>query len=110
MGGVSMHQFIHRQITHLEKFIHDFREGSLSLNSLIQRVEGISIALANKAWSDAIFPIVVDMEQINAATLASCRDVNEHERLSIEQSLHAIKLLAKQRRGSVTTPNSARDS
>jgi hypothetical protein len=88
-----MDEFQVRQTKLLRELIRGFRANSLSLDSLIQRVEGVGESLASDAWKQAVFPIVLSMEQINAATLESGREMMVAERESISESLEELERL-----------------
>lgn len=82
-----MNEIFIRQAEALRRLISDYREEKLSLNTLIQRIEGIFEVLDNQAWKDAIFPIVLSMEQVNAFALDEKRHLTEADKSSVENSL-----------------------
>lgn len=61
-----MDELFARQAALFRRLVDDYREGALDLNALIQRIEGIDDVLGMDAWKDAVFPIVLTMEQVNA--------------------------------------------
>ena len=78
-------------LTVLHRQVNDYRNGRLGLNTLIQRIEGIGAVLGFESWKDAIFPIVLSMEQVNAAALDEKRGLTEAEKVSVENSLHELE-------------------
>ncbi|NVM86785.1 hypothetical protein FHT32_000408 [Variovorax sp. SG517] len=86
-----MDEFLKRQITVLRKLIEDYRQKSLALNALIQRIEGVNTVVANERWSNAIFPIVLSLEQVNAIVLEEKRELSVAETTEVEGSLLALE-------------------
>ena len=82
-----------RQVMVLRRLIGDYREGVLGLNVLIQRVEGIGEVLGVEAWQDAIFPILLSMEQVNASALDTKVALTEADKASVENSLLELESL-----------------
>ena len=82
-----MNEIFIRQAEALRRLISDYREEKLSLNTLIQRIEGIFEVLDNQAWKDAIFPIVLSMEQVNAFALHEKKHLTEADKSSVANSL-----------------------
>ena len=82
-----MKDFFDRQIKNLRQTIDDYRAGRLTLNTLIQRIQGIGDVLEDDEWKQAVFPIIWSMEQINAFALEEKQDLTEKETRSIENSL-----------------------
>lgn len=90
-----MDELFARQVSVLRRLVSDYREGALGLNALIQRIEGIGDVLGVEAWKDAVFPIVLSMEQVNAVALDAKRCLTEVEKTSIENSLFELEALIK---------------
>ncbi|KQW56488.1 hypothetical protein [Variovorax sp. Root411] len=90
-----MDEFLARQFSVLQKLINDYRQKAVSLNALIQRIEGVTGVLGNHTWSDAVFPIVLSLEQVNAATLEARRELTAVEAAAVESSLLELKALIK---------------
>jgi len=88
-----MDELFARQVVVLRRMVSDYREGALGLNALIQRIEGISDVLGVEAWKDAVFPIVLSMEQVNAAALDAKRVLTEADKASVENSLRELEAL-----------------
>jgi hypothetical protein len=63
-------EFLNRQISILEGSVNDYRKGRISLDGLIKRIEGISSAIGDPEFRNTVYPIVVSLEQINAALLS----------------------------------------
>jgi hypothetical protein len=88
-----MDELFARQAAVLRRLVSDYREGVLGLNALIQRIEGIGDVLGIETWKDAVFPIVLSMEQVNAAALDAKRRLTEDDKASVEDSLRELEAL-----------------
>ena len=88
-----MDELFVRQVVVLRRLVSDYREGVLGLNALIQRIEGIGDVLGVEAWKDAVFPIMLSMEQVNAVTLDAKRALTEADKASVENSLLELEAL-----------------
>lgn len=88
-----MDELLARQVVVLRRLVSDYREGVLGLNALIQRNEGIGDVLGVEAWKDAVFPIVLSMEQVNAVALDAKRALTEADKASVENSLLELEAL-----------------
>lgn len=88
-----MNELFVRQVAVLRRFVSDYRGGSLDLNALIQRIEGISAVLDVDAWRDAVFPIVLSLEQVNAVALDAKRDLTTADKVVVENSLLELETL-----------------
>ena len=88
-----MNEFFARQMVILLRHLSEYRNGELSLNALIQRIESIGGVLESEAWNDAIFPIVLSIEQVNAAALDESRELTEADKAEVENSLVELKQL-----------------
>ena len=88
-----MDELFVRQVVVLRRLVSDYREGVLGLNALIQRIEGIGDVLGVEAWKDAVFPIVLSMEQVNAVALDAKRALTEADKASVENSLLELEAL-----------------
>jgi hypothetical protein len=49
--------------------------------------------LGIEAWKDAVFSIVLSMEQVNAAALNARRSLTEADKASVENSLRELEAL-----------------
>ena len=88
-----MNELFARQVVVLRQLVRDYHEGVLSLNALIQRIEGIGDVLGVEVWKDAVFPIVLSMEQVNAVALEAKRALTEVDKTSVENSLLELEAL-----------------
>ena len=88
-----MDELFARQVVVLRRLVSDYREGVLGLNALIQRIEGIGDVLGVEAWKDAVFPIMLSMEQVNAVALDAKRALTEADKASVENSLLELEAL-----------------
>lgn len=82
-----MNDFFARQIAVLRRLISDYRDGVLSLNSLVQRIEGVGAVIESDVWTDEVFPLVLSMEEINAVALDANRSLTATEKAMIDSSL-----------------------
>ena len=82
-----------RQACVLRQLVSDYRAGDVGLNTLIQRIEGIGDVLAVDSWRDAVFPVVLEMEQVNAAALDERRALTDADKAAIESSLRGLEAL-----------------
>lgn len=90
-----MNEFFIRQVAVLRQLISDYRNGMLSLNGLIQRIEGIGGLLDIDAWNEAISSIVLSMEQVNAVALDAKRGLTKADKTLIENSLLELEALVR---------------
>lgn len=88
-----MNEFFIRQVAVLRRIISDYRNETLSLNGLIQRIEGIGGVLDIDAWNEASCSIVMSMEQVNAVALYAKRGLTNADKTSIENSLLELEVL-----------------
>lgn len=90
-----MDELFLRQAAILRRFVDNYREGALDLNALIQRIEGIGDVLGVDAWKEAVFPIVLSMEQVNATTLHMKNGLTSADKASVDKSLLELEALLK---------------
>jgi hypothetical protein len=88
-----MSEYLQRQINILRKAIEDYRDGLLQLNALVQRIEEISDAIGIQEWKDALFPIVLEIEQVNAANLNTNTNLSDANKKIISKALQDIEAL-----------------
>ncbi|MBL8470452.1 MAG: hypothetical protein JNM98_01520 [Rhodocyclaceae bacterium] len=88
-----MDELLVRQAVVLRRLVSDYREGVLGLNNLVQRIEAVGEVLGVEPWTDAVFPIVLSMEQVNAAALEAKRVLTEADEASVENSLSELEAL-----------------
>nr|WP_158296371.1 hypothetical protein [Pseudomonas viciae] len=91
VGG--MDELIHRQFFVIRQSIDDYRADRLSLNSLIQRIEGAGDVISSDQWGDAVSMILLEMEQINADVLNAGTKLSEKEEFDLEKFLLGIEEL-----------------
>jgi hypothetical protein len=90
-----MDEFLARQFSVLKELIKRYLDGALGLDALIQRIEGLGDVIGIEAWKDAVFSLLLSMEQINAAALEEKRDLTAAEKRSVEQSLIEMEALVE---------------
>jgi hypothetical protein len=95
-----MDEKVERQIAILNELIDTYRKGRLPLNTLVQRIEGISNFIEISWWKEGLFPILLTLEQINAAALDSGDSLSERDRGDIASALDDIDTLIKRARDS----------
>jgi hypothetical protein len=61
-----MEEYKIRQISLMKEIILMYKNSEISLNTFIQKIEGLGSAIDNKDFSDKLFPIIVNLEQVNA--------------------------------------------
>ncbi|NWD73713.1 hypothetical protein HX890_06205 [Pseudomonas gingeri] len=88
-----MSDHLARQLVLLRQLIREYREGELSLNLLVQRVEGVGAAIDSESWTDSAFNILLSMEQINAVTLDTQGHLMPTDTVEIEKSLVELETL-----------------
>jgi hypothetical protein len=88
-----MDELFARQMVVLRRLVNDYRRGVIGLNPLIQRIEGIGNVLGVEVWKDKVFPVVLSMEQVNAAALEEKRALTEADKASVENSLLELESL-----------------
>jgi hypothetical protein len=76
MTGDPMQEFFSRQTELLRAVIGIYRQGHISLNTLIQRIEAIGNMIATDAWKNAVFPIILSIEQVNAPLVEAKKKFN----------------------------------
>lgn len=74
-----MSEFTERQLALANTQFADFQHGSIGLDAMLRRIEGIARALGDDFWAETIFPYALDLEQINANVLEECRGLTEVE-------------------------------
>ena len=88
-----MNELFARQAAVLRRCVSDYREGALALNTLIQRIEGIIDVLGIDTLKNAAFPIILSMEQVNAAALNAKTGLTVAEKASVKNSLIELEML-----------------
>ncbi len=88
-----MSEFSIRQITVMRNLASDYHKGNISLNTFIQQIEGVCDVLGKDTWKDAIFPIVLDLEQINAVALSTQTGMTESNKADVDNLLIKFEVL-----------------
>jgi hypothetical protein len=89
-----MDEFVERQIAQFRFQITDYREGRLSLSSLIWRIETLARGIGMSFWEERVSPIAYDLELINSESIDKKREVSTNERQDIERLLQSLEKLA----------------
>lgn len=82
-----MNDFLLRQFAIIRRLVGDYRNGKLPLDSLIQEIEGISGLLNIESWGNELFPIVLDLEQINAMSINTKTELTAQDEVDVENLL-----------------------
>jgi hypothetical protein len=88
-----MDNFIIRHVNILRSSVSDYKRGAASLNSLIQILEGMRAIINFNFWNDALFSIVIELEQVNAISIIENRKLKESERVLVESALTKLEVL-----------------
>lgn len=86
-----MNELIDRQFLVMRQAIDGYRASHMHLNSLIQRIQGVGEVIGSDQWRDAIFPFILEMEQINADVLNAGTVLTEKDKSDVEQYLLEIE-------------------
>ena len=90
-----MNELFIRQSEILLGLIADYRSGKVELNSLIQKIEGIRNVVGVSEWSEAIFQIVLNLEQINAEAIEARRTLTKDEADIANRQLVELEMLGQ---------------
>jgi hypothetical protein len=88
-----MDDFIARQRNQILFAIEDYRAGLLSLNRLIQQLEGLAHAIGESFWNDRMFPLIIELERVNSDLLDKRRVLAPSEKELVAEVLKAIEQL-----------------
>lgn len=95
-----MDDYFDRQVSEMHRLMDDYKNGRVNLNAFIQRIEAISSAIDLDSWEEAISPIVLEMEQVNASVINEKRDLTAADKMIIEKSLNDLEaVIQKFKRG-----------
>lgn len=92
-----MSEYLQRQVSILCKAINDYRDGLFQLNTLVLRIEEISDVIDIQEWKDALFPIILKIEQVNAFNLYKNTELSGADQKIISKALQDIEALLNQR-------------
>lgn len=95
-----MDDYFNRQVSEMHRLMDDYKNGRANLNAFIQRIEAISSAIDVDSWEEAISPIVLEMEQVNASVINEKRALTAADKMIIEKSLNDLgAMIQKFKRG-----------
>ena len=83
--------FAERQLAVLEGRLSAYAEGGMSLNSLISDIWGLADVIENKALSEQVFPLLADLEEINAICIVYNEKPTPNDVEKINASLAEIR-------------------
>jgi hypothetical protein len=86
-----MSDLVKRQFELMRVLLDDYKSNKVSLNLLIQRIEGLSRAAGNRLWEDSFFDIVLNLESINSELIENKRLPSKHEEDEIRASVEALE-------------------
>jgi len=87
--------FFLRQSKVFLDLIQSYRTGEIGLNRFVQRIDGLRLIVnIHNEWGDAVFRVVVNLEQINAVTIEARRGLTKEETDIINQQLFDLEQLA----------------
>ncbi|WP_233237931.1 hypothetical protein [Bordetella sp. LUAb4] len=83
-----------RQSANFLSLIERYQAGKVGLNSLVQKVEDLRLIVDDRSgWGDAVFQVVINLEQINAVAAIVRRELREDEAKFVDQQLRNLELL-----------------
>jgi hypothetical protein len=82
-----MDEYILRNLSILLKAIDDYRNGLIRLNALINRIEEVSDVIGIQSWKDAVFPIILELEQVNSVEVNTGMASNDANKKIIAKAL-----------------------
>jgi hypothetical protein len=88
-----MNEYLERQKSILRQLIGEYRAGRLTLDTLVQRIEGVSQAIGIERWKKEVFPIVLVLEQVNAASLGRKTGLTDADKTEVANSLRELEML-----------------
>ena len=88
-----MDELFRRQFLLIQQSIDDYRTGRLSLNSMIQRIEGACRIINIDQWKNAVSVPLFEMEQINADVLNAGTNLSDKDKSDLEKFLLDIEKL-----------------
>lgn len=88
-----MNDLFNRQAVVMHRLIADYRSAKLDLHTLIQRLEGITEVINLDVWREAVFPIVLEMEQVNVVAVDKQKHLSEANKILIESSMYELEML-----------------
>ena len=86
-----MDEFKARQLAQMHFGIADFREGKISLNTLLSRLEGAARAVGQEFWEQHIFDTALTLEQINVDVVEECRTLTPSEHMQVESLIAQLE-------------------
>lgn len=93
-----MKDFIDRQCVLIQTAIADYRKSDVGLNTLINKLDGLRIALEDSVWSEDLSEPIFDMERINSEVIDKKRTLNSSELSALNAILTKIELLVSNQR------------
>jgi len=88
-----MNEGLERQLKTLEGVIRAYRDEQITLNTLIQRIEGIAEFIDTPSCKEEIFPILLVLEQINAVNLDTKAQLSASQKADIKSALQDVDSL-----------------
>jgi hypothetical protein len=93
-----MKDFIDRQCVLIQTAIADYRRNDISLNTLVNKLDGLRITLEDSVWSEDLFEPIFDIERINSEVIDKKRPLNSSEMSALNAILTKVELLVTDQR------------
>jgi hypothetical protein len=88
-----MDEFLERQRHVLLQSISEYRLGQLSLDALVKRIEGITAAVDSPTWSRSVYPVILSLEQVNAAIIETQTGLTPSNAVIVNSALDELQTL-----------------
>lgn len=89
-----MTDFVDRQKEILALAILQYKKKQIDLNSLIHKIEAVTAIISSQQWKKVIFPIILEMEQVNANIIGKQDStLTENNKLIIEKAVIDLERL-----------------
>lgn len=86
-----MDEFKNRQISVAIESINDFSNKKMSLNTLLQRIEGIKDVIADEYLSESLYKCRLALEEINGLAISEDRALSSEEQAIVERALSEMR-------------------
>lgn len=86
-----MDEFKARQLAQMHFGIADFREGKISLGTLLSKLEGVARVVGQEFWEQNVFDTAWVLEQINADVVEERRTLTPSEQTQVESLIAQLE-------------------
>lgn len=80
-----------RQLSIIESCLNEYKKGKIALNSLVETLEAVTGILEDDEWEEKVFPIIVCLEQMNAASIVFNPSLSDDDLCAIEKCIKELK-------------------